>query len=80
MVYSGYIVRSQPERWAELLEALRSIPDLSLGPARDFAVPVAAASADGPEALRLNERLASLPGALSATLVYHRFDDFSEQN
>ena len=58
---------------------MRRIPGVEIGKATDMGIPVAAEAENSNAAQALGEQLQNLKGVKSAVLVYHNFEDVTEE-
>jgi len=79
MPVSSYVIRCHADVREAVLARLASEPGVTVGTATREGIPVAAETPSTDAARALGERLESLPGVLSATLVYHNFEDLESE-
>ena len=75
MPVSSYVVRFEPGAIAGVAQRLNALPQVTVGPGDETGIPVVAETCDTQEARLLGAQLEETPGVLSATLIYHNFED-----
>lgn len=78
MPISSYVIRCLPGRAVEVCRALEALPEVTLGDSSDLGLTVVAETDTSQAAQQLGDLLQTLPGVMSAVLVYHNFEDVSE--
>lgn len=80
MPISSYVIRCLPGRADEACRALQALPEVTLGDVSDLGMTVVTETDTTQAAQQLGDRLQTLPGVLSAVLVYHNFEDVAEES
>ena len=78
MPVSSYVVRYREHDKPLVLDQLNAITELALGCIASHGVAVVVETESCREASAFGERLSALHGVIDAVLVYHNFEDVSE--
>jgi len=75
MDISSIIIETRPEMTSSVLEQLRGIAQLEIQqPAVEGKIIALIETEDPDSAVRINKRIASLPGVINVFLIYHYYE------